>query len=127
MGIYTGAWRPKVNRPAAGGLVYRRFAPESKRAFGRWGYTAASRPEENRPAAVGEVHGRFAPESKPACGRWGVHGRKNNNYLKIRLFAKIRHLGRNSKIRSGEDTPRCLEVLHTKFHDAPTNSKKIYF
>ena len=46
--------------------------------------------------------------------------RKNDNYLKIRLFAKIRLLGRNSKIRSGEDTPRCLEVLHAEFHDAPT-------
>ena len=47
--------------------------------------------------------------------------RKNDNYLKIRL------LGRNSKIRSGEDTLGCLEVLHDKFHDAPTNSKKNYF
>ena len=53
--------------------------------------------------------------------------RKNDNYLKIRLLAKIRLLGRNSKIRSGEDTLGYLEVLHAKFHDAPTNSKKVYF
>ena len=53
--------------------------------------------------------------------------RKNDNYLKIRLFAKIRPLGRNSKIRSDEDTLGCLEVLHAEFHDAPTNSKKSIF
>ena len=53
--------------------------------------------------------------------------RKNDNYLKIRLLAKIRLLGRNSKIRSGEDTLGYLEVLHAKFHDAPTNSKKSLF
>ena len=53
--------------------------------------------------------------------------RKNDNYLKIRLLAKIRLLGRNSKIRSGEDTLGYLEVLHAKFRDAPTNSKKSLF
>merc|ERR1712102_189163 len=54
---YTGASRPKGNRPAAGGR-----------------YTGTSRPKGNRPAAGGQVHGRFAPERKPACGRWQVHG-----------------------------------------------------
>ena len=50
--------------------------------------------------------------------------RKKYNYKKIRLFAKIRLLGRNSKFRSDEDTPRCLEVLHAEVHDAPTLNKK---
>ena len=50
--------------------------------------------------------------------------RKKYNYLKIRLFVKIRLLGQNSKIRSGEDTLGCLEVLHAEFHGAPTSDKK---
>merc|ERR1711952_128431 len=88
VGRYTGASRPKGNRPAAGGHVHGRFAPGRKPACGRWActralrarketglwpvgrYTGASRPKGNRPAAGGQVHGRFAPERKPACGRW---------------------------------------------------------
>ena len=53
--------------------------------------------------------------------------RKNDNYLKIRLLAKIRLLGRNSKIRSDKNLPGCIEVLHAEFRDAPTNSKKSIF
>ena len=53
--------------------------------------------------------------------------RKNDNYLKIRLLAKIRLLGRNSKIHSNENLSGCIEVLHAEFHDAPTNSTKSLF
>ena len=49
---------------------------------------------------------------------------KNDNYLKIRLLTKIRLLGRNSKIRSDENLPGCIEVLHAEFHDAPTSNEK---
>ena len=52
--------------------------------------------------------------------------RKQYHYLKIRRFAKIRLLGHNSKICSGEDTQECIEVLHAEFRDAPTNSKKTH-
>merc|ERR1712102_158002 len=69
VGRYTGASRPKGNRPAAGGQVHGRFAPERKPAYGWWAgtralrarkktglrpvgrYTGASRPKGNRPAA----------------------------------------------------------------------------
>ena len=50
--------------------------------------------------------------------------RKNDNYLKIRLLAKIRLLGRNSKIHSGGDTLGYLEVLHAEFHGAPISDEK---
>ena len=53
--------------------------------------------------------------------------RKNGNYLKIRHLAKIRLLGRNSKIRSNENRPVCIEVLHAEFRDVPTNSRKSLF
>ena len=58
VGMYTDALRPKGNRPATGGHVDGRFAPESKPDGGRW------------PMAGGHKVGRFAPESKPAYGRW---------------------------------------------------------
>ena len=31
--------------------------------------------------------------------------RRNDNYLNNKRFGKIRHLGRNLRIRSGDDTP----------------------
>jgi len=44
--------------------------------------------------------------------------RKNYNYHKTILFAKIKLLGRTSKISSSIDTSRYPEVLHAEFHDA---------
>ena len=61
--------RPKVNRPAAGGHVHERFAPESKPVCGRW---ACKRPKRNRPASVGHVQlytGTWRPKVNwPAVG-----------------------------------------------------------
>merc|ERR1712102_229483 len=58
VGMYTGASRPKGNRPAAGGQVRGRFAPERKpRADTRKGFAperwagTRKRPKGNRPAA----------------------------------------------------------------------------
>ena len=74
VGRYTGASRPKRNRPAAGRQVNGRFAPERKPACGRWEVHGRFAPESKQACGRLGLHGRFAPETKPAFGRWGYTG-----------------------------------------------------
>ena len=50
---------------------------------------------------------------------------KNDNYLKIILLAKIRLLGRNSKIGSGEDILECLDMLQAGFMALRLQTKRL--
>ena len=139
-----GASRTKGNRPAVGGQVYGSFAPHPPPHP-----PPPPPPTPHPPPPPPTPHPPLTPPplakyflvrfTYSTIRKWArddacrflshcdKYFSKKWQLSKIRLFAKIRLLGRNSKIRLGEDTLRCLKVLHAKFHDAPTNSKKVYF
>ena len=66
-GLYTGAWCPEENRPAAGGHVSGRYVLRTVEGCTLM-YTDASHPEKIDLRSVA-----WRPEEKTACGRSGLY------------------------------------------------------